>query len=143
MNGAPPMGNGRWLMFAAAAVVIATVGAAVSVMDPPSRQRAERLDGIRVGDLQLLASRIDAHADVNDALPERLAVVTGKPGPTIADPATGQPYHYEVTGERAYRLCATFETATGDGPSGPRFDDAWRHVAGRQCFDRTVSAKQD
>ena len=140
MSAAPALGrSGRWLMVAAGVVVLGAVVAALFVMDSPSRQRAERVDGIRIDDLQLLSGRIEAHAEVHDRLPERLAVVSGAPGRIVADPVTGQPYQYEVTGERAYRLCATFETATGDSGSYPHFDDAWRHLAGRQCFDREVA----
>ncbi|HEU4812617.1 MAG TPA: hypothetical protein VFS99_00055 [Xanthomonadaceae bacterium] len=139
MSAAPAPGrSGRWLMVAAGAVVLGAVVAAMLVMDSPSRQRAERLDGIRVDDLQLLASRIDAHADVHERLPERLAVVSGAPGRAVADPGTGQAYQYEITGERSYRLCATFETAPqGSGAPMPVHDE-WRHGEGRQCFEREV-----
>lgn len=139
MSAAPAPGkSGRWLMVAAGAVVLGAVVAAMLVMDSPSRQRAERLDGIRVDDLQLLASRIDAHADVHERLPERLAVVSGAPGRAVADPGTGQAYQYEITGERSYRLCATFETAQ-PAPDMPDIHrDQWRHGDGRQCFDREV-----
>lgn len=133
MSGGP--GNaGRPLVFAAVGVVLASVVAALLVMDPPSRQRAERLDQLRTGHLQLLSQRIDDHALVHDRLPERLAVVATGPGPDVVDPETGQPYEYEVTGERSYRLCATFATESEAlEPMGP---DAWRHAAGRHCFDR-------
>ena len=130
--------TGTRLMLAAGVVVVATVVVALFVMDSPARQRAERLDRIRVEHLQTLSQRIDAHADVHDALPERLRIVSGAPGRTIADPATGQPYDYEVTGERSYRLCATFETTPDAEPAPLPVRDAWRHDAGRQCFEREV-----
>ena len=129
---------GRWLMVAAGVVVIGTVAAALFVMDPPSQQRAERLDRIRIGHLQVLSQRIDLHADVHDQLPGQLGVVARTPGQVLVDPATGRQYQYEVTGERTYRLCATFETELeGPGVSMPVRDE-WRHGAGRQCFDREV-----
>ena len=139
MTAARGMGaTGRWLMVAAGGVVLAAVVAALFVMDPPSRQRAERLDAIRIDHLQTLSRRIDAHADVHDRLPGRLAVVAGGAGGTVADPATGQPYQYETTGERTYRLCATFETAQDAAPIPDVHLDQWRHGDGRQCFDREV-----
>lgn len=129
---------GRWLVVAALVVVAGAIAAALFVMDPPSRQRAERLDRIRVEHLQVLAQRIDAHAEVHDALPGQLAVVARAPGHVLVDPGTGRPYQYEVTGDRKYRLCATFETALeGPGVSMPVRDE-WRHGQGRQCFDREV-----
>ena len=142
MSGRPATGTaGRRLMIAAGAVVLATLVAAVLVMDSPSRQRAERLDAIRVNDLQRLSERIDAHAEVHDRLPERLAVVAGAPGRTVADPATGQAYQYEVTGERSYRLCATFETALEEPREMGPVRDEWRHGEGRQCFERKVDER--
>lgn len=129
---------GTWLMVAAGVVVAGAVVAALFVMDPPARQRAERLDGIRVHQLQVLAWRIDAHAGVHGALPEDLAAIDRSPGEAIADPVTGEPYTYEPTGERSYRLCATFGTATATPHSGPPGVDEWRHGEGRQCFDREV-----
>ena len=138
MSAAPGLGKtGRTLMVAAGVVVIGAVGAALLVMDSPSRQRAERLDGIRVDDLRQLSLRIDTHAEVHDRLPERLAVVSGGPGRAIADPGTGQAYEYEITGDRSYRLCATFETAQQAEPHDI-YRDQWRHGEGRQCFDREV-----
>lgn len=138
-----PGGNGalgRRLMVAAGLVVAGAVVAALFVMDPPSRQRAERLDRIRVEHLQVLAQRIDMHAEVHDRMPAQLSVVARAPGHVLVDPATGRPYQYEVTGERTYRLCATFETSP-DGPAASMpVRDEWRHGEGRQCFDREVRA---
>ena len=131
-----PAGAGRWLMVAAVVVVVASVATALFVMDPPSRQRAERLDQLRVTHLQLLSQRIDDHVLVHGRLPEQLAVVDSGPGPAIVDPVTGRSYAYEATGERGYRLCATFDT-TPD-PVGMVGRDEWRHDAGRYCFDRKV-----
>ena len=90
------------------------------------------------GEPASLSRRIDANADVHDRLPGRLAVVAGGAGGTVADPATGQPYQYETTGERSYRLCATFETAQDAAPIPDVHLDQWRHGDGRQCFDREV-----
>lgn len=140
MSGPGTSRAGRWLLVVAGVVVVGTVVAAFFVMDPPARQRAERLDGIRVADLERLKGRIESHALVHGQLPERLSVVSGVPGDAIVDPATGRPYQYEVTGEHSYRLCAIFEAAV----EGPRtvvaIDDGWRHGEGRHCFDLAVDA---
>jgi len=132
--------GGHWLMVAAILAVVATVVAAVAVMDPPSRQRAERMDAKRVEHLQELARRLDAHFDAQGRLPAQLSVVAAAPGRSIVDPGTGRAYGYEVTGEREYRLCAMFETNGGEpGHMVPPHYD-WRHDAGRQCFAREVQA---
>lgn len=130
--------TGHWLMVAAGVVVLATVAAAVRLMDSPSHERAERMDGKRVDDLRTLSSLIAAHADVHEQLPARLSVVARGPGPDIVDPGTGRPYEYEVTGEWTYRLCATFETAGNPAGRYGAIPGDWRHDAGRQCFDRDV-----
>lgn len=137
MSAGPTTGRaGRWLMVAAIVVVVATVVAAVAVMDPPSRERAERLDGIRLEHLLLLAQRIDLHVEVEDALPTHLPEVMAGPGGALADPVSGEPYGYKPTGARTYRLCATFDTALDPMATGMR--DEWRHPAGQHCFERQV-----
>ena len=130
--------TGRWLMIAAGVVVLATVLAAVLVMDSPGKQRAERMDRIRVSDLEMLESRVSSHFQVHGELPGQLAVVSGGPGRAIVDPATGRPYQYEIIDAHGYRLCATFETETDEASSVYR--DNWRHAAGRHCFDLKVDA---
>ena len=104
MSGTATGTAGRWLLVVAGVAVAGAIVAAFFVMDPPARQRAERLDAIRVSDLQRLEERIESHAEVHGRLPERLSVVAGAPGDAIVDPATGRPYQFEVTGERGYRL---------------------------------------
>jgi len=87
----------------------------------------------------VLESRVSSHFKVHGELPGQLTVVSAGPGRAIVDPATGRPYQYEITGEHGYRLCATFETETDAAANGV-YRDAWRHAAGRHCFDRTVDA---
>lgn len=143
MSGTATGTAGRWLLVVAGVAVAGAIVAAFFVMDPPARQRAERLDAIRVSDLQRLEERIESHAEVHGRLPERLSVVAGAPGDAIVDPATGRPYQFEVTGERGYRLCATFETATEASRGPAPFHDRWRHRAGRQCFDLALETDAD
>lgn len=140
MSGASTGATGRWLLVVASIAIAGAVVAAFFVMDPPARQRAERLDRVRVSDLQRLEERIESHADVHGRLPERLSVVTGGPGDAIVDPATGRAYQYEVTGGRRYRLCATFETATELPRSPAPIQERWRHGEGRHCFDLKLDA---
>ena len=48
---------------------------------------------------------------------------------SLADPETGVPYGYTVTGETGYQLCAKFSL-----PRDERFELFWNHPAGEQCF---------
>lgn len=134
---------GRWLAIAASVVVLGTIVASVIVTGTPSEQREIRLDARRVDNLQSLESEIQRHFEQEAVLPASLAVLAGKPGVSLAivDPVTGTPYEYERTGERAYRLCATFTTDTAqtratadDRASGSE----WAHGSGRGCFERTA-----
>lgn len=127
---------GRWLMIVAIIAVVATVVAALFVMDPPARERAERLDRIRLDHLQVLSQRIDLHVEMEGALPAQLAEVMSGPGGAMADPVSGEPYGYAPTGDRSYTLCATFDAALDPMEAGMR--DEWRHPAGPHCFERKV-----
>lgn len=135
-------GPGRWLAIAACVVAVATVAAAIVVMGPPSAQREAKLDRKRVHDLNRIVQVVEQHVARHDTLPPDLATLAGQPGLRLAivDPQSGAPYGYEVTGDRAFRLCAVFATDTATRPAGaaPWNMADWHHGAGRQCFDREV-----
>lgn len=137
------MSPGRRLSVIASVVVGATLVAAIVVLDSPPQQREQRLDARRVQDLQQIGNAIDIYHDRNKALPADLAALRAEmSGWNLApgDPASAAPYGYEVLGERSYRLCAQFttDTAAAEAPYGPVVD-AWKHGAGRQCFNREVA----
>lgn len=140
-------GIGRWLAIAASVVVVATVAAAMFVMGSPSAQRQARLDSRRVHDLNRIVQVVERYVEAHDALPPDLATLAGQPGQrlAIADPVTGAPYGFEVTGQRSYRLCAVFVTDTAQTPAvgGPWTLDDWDHAAGRQCFERKADQASD
>lgn len=137
--------GGQWLAIAASVVVVATLAAAVAVMGPPSTQRQLKLDQKRVADLQRIARLLESAANRSGALPPDLVAVAHQPGMSVptGDPLDGSSYGYQVTGERGYRLCATFarDTAQTQDDQWPRIDDEWSHGAGRQCFDREWKPK--
>lgn len=143
-------GPGRWLLVAAAVVVVATIVAAVATMGLPSTQREIRLDERRVRDLQRIVTAVDGYAGDHGSLPPDLATLAARPGLRLAitDPVDASPYSYEPTGERTFRLCAVFSTDTAEPPQaeGARVADEWLHGAGRQCFQRKLKkdrSKQD
>lgn len=132
---------GRWLAIAASVVVVATLVAAVVVMGPPSQQREARLDARRVQDLQRIVQAVDAYHANHKALPADMATLATQPGWGLAtaDPHGGTPYAYEVSGERTYRVCASFTTDTAKGSDAPWAPDRWNHGIGRQCFQQTAA----
>jgi hypothetical protein len=132
---------GHWLAIAASVVVVATVVAAVVAMGPPSQQREARLDARRVQDLQRIVQAVDGYYANHKALPADMATLATQPGWGLAtaDPQSGTPYSYEVSGERTYRVCASFTTDTAKPADGPWAPDSWNHGIGRQCFQQSVS----
>ncbi|MGH8073383.1 MAG: hypothetical protein ACREO4_04815 [Lysobacter sp.] len=137
---------GRWLAIVASAVVLATVGIAVMVMDSPAVQRDGRLDSRRIDELNRIVQAIDTYVQANDTLPPDLATLAAQPGQqlSIADPVTGTGYDYTVDGARSYTLCAVFvtDTAQVEARSGPWNAGEWNHDVGPQCFSRTATARK-
>lgn len=138
-------GTGRFLLVAAAAVVAATLVAALWVMESPGKQRDRRIDQRRTQQLGAIANAVETWFGGHQRLPASLAELAGQPGLSlaVADPVDGQPYGYRITAERSYELCARFATSTAerDGDAG-RFgwyDRDWLHPAGSYCFKRTVA----
>ena len=139
----------RWARGAsagAALVLILSVAAGLWAGGSPGTQRALRLDQVRINDLQTIQFRVLEEWRVRGALPENLAALendlTGFRVPR--DPVTGETYTYEKTGERSFRLCATFDAESPFAPQGARFKtpglagSSWEHPAGFACFERTV-----
>ena len=133
---------GRRLMLVATAIVVATLGAALWVMESPSKQRDRRIDERRIGELTAIANAVDAWRASKASLPPSLAILAGEPGASLAvvDPVDGTPYEYRIVSTSRYRLCARFATTTsgGDADGAPMFwaTSEWQHPAGRHCFER-------
>lgn len=137
------VGRGHWIALAASIVIGVTVVCAIVVMGTPAEQRKARLDANRVRQLSSLAEAIENYAALHDRVPLSLPGLDGAgEWLSITDPDNGSPYAYEKTGDRTYRLCAVFATATRaspDGQSAGGFEGRWAHRAGRYCFDRQVA----
>jgi hypothetical protein len=160
MSKLPISRAGTAATIAAALVVIAgliTVGT-------PSRARERRFDRLRIEDLSRLSRLIDGYWVKHAALPPSLdsLVAVRELDRVPTDPRNRSPYTYLVSGERSYRLCATFAQPSdsnaaaiygvyGDddivfalGSGGTpiaREPHSWRHGAGESCFDLTPPAK--
>lgn len=116
-------------------VVSAVVAVALYLIGTPADQRLARADEQRVADLLMLSQNVQWHYDATRSLPSTLDELVY--GQSLAglprDPVSDQPYPYEVTGDTAFRLCATFDTArTADATPNGKF---WQHPAGAYCFE--------
>ncbi|HLY55896.1 MAG TPA: hypothetical protein VKS60_10090 [Stellaceae bacterium] len=147
------------LGFAAIATVIvaAAAGAGLWLNGSPGDVRRHRLDATRVENLKVLANAIDGYRKNRGALPPILGAIglSDLQIRSLRDPVTRREFEYIAVDDRAYRLCAIFDTAeerpgdwsSGEGvfyvpPVSGRGDAFWKHPAGRYCFDLTAPVKE-
>jgi hypothetical protein len=137
---------GRNLLIAATLIVVATLVAALWVMDSPSKQRDRRIDERRVSELGAIVEAIDDWARLKGQMPASLAELAAQPGSSLilVDPVDGKAYGYEVVSIFAYKVCATFATSTSDRRRDTNryrtYNDEWMHPVGRHCFDRKLGS---
>lgn len=123
------------------AVVLLAVVCGFYVAGSPQNQRLVRFDDQKSSDLQNIQSRLVYYWQQKGSLPTNLEVlndpISGYTSPQ--DSQTGEAYEYNLTGSKAFQLCAVFNRASVAqlGDSSP-FGDTWQHDAGRVCFDRTI-----
>ena len=132
----------QWLAGVVVAVVSVTVVIALVILGSPREARTRRLDVRRVSDLGRISDATTWYRKRHNRLPASVDELLLDPlasAPT-KDPTTGQPYEYRVLGPTTYEVCARFERATPDSsdpePEWGNGLPAWRHGAGRQCFQR-------
>jgi hypothetical protein len=134
------------MLVLAAGIVVASLAAALVVMESPAKQRDRRLDERRLQELQAISEAIDEAATRTARMPRSLAELAGAPGASLAivDPVDGSPYGFRATAPTRYRLCASFATSTSDrDPDARRYEyfrREWPHPAGLHCFDRQLDA---
>ena len=125
-------------------LVAATVTAVVVAiyLEPPAKQRLRRMDARRESDLNSIEIAINDFWRRHAELPANLTRLEAEPGirAVAKDPQSGEPYSYEVTTPKTYKLCAEFEL---DSEAEPRMHMVpaivgWAHASGRQCFDLSV-----
>lgn len=125
-------------------VVTATIIGLV-IAGSPSMERARRLDERRVSDLQQMSYSMDQFWNNEKRLPNTIDELRGNRDvyvQGVLDPETGIPYEYNVKGDKAYELCANFQTSsTASNPKLPEpyyatrgGNDFWSHPDGRYCY---------
>lgn len=152
---APESGQRKlnWLFGGSIAVLLAGIVAGFYFVGSPATARDIRLDNQRVGDLQVIQSRLIDEWNRTDALPQSLEnledPLSGYALPN--DPITTLGYEYKKTSDLSFELCATFARETPKGESQrAQYDypgmydgygqplENWTHTAGRNCFERTI-----
>ena len=122
----------------AGAIMLVSFVGAFFIVDSPLESRTRSYDNRRANDLTNIRYAVDGHYWEKSVLPASLEEIknTSQPGLSVADPKTGAPYEYQVTGENTYQICATFETSNKNLPEGNR--EIYASVAydpGRNCYD--------
>ncbi|MFH0905317.1 MAG: DUF5671 domain-containing protein [bacterium] len=161
----PKIGAGfrifEWVVFIIAAGAV--VGS-FFIIDSPSVRRAKNLDNIRVERLSNIQGAIQDYYGWKggpgaqklptnfDELISYAKVSIGEDG--LIDPVTKERFEYRVTGDKAYQLCAVFDTEfTKDSDNNATnpimmegepasYAQRFYHEVGRTCFPLTVSTSQ-
>ena len=125
--------SGRTLAIALTVIVIAAVGTGLYVAGSPRTAREEALDRRRVDDIREIEGRVKEFRRAYGTLPSTLASIESADGVASIrrDPATGEPYEYQVTGDSTFVLCATFAFPSAETN---RYGSERAHPAGRHCF---------
>lgn len=99
------------------------------------------LDLKRVGDLNRIGGEVRNYWHRTERLPATLSDMSKEWVAELADPVTGQPYSYKVTGERSFQLCAVFARKDGEPRKNVTYYRFKTHEKGFHCFDQTVVRK--
>jgi hypothetical protein len=133
---------------------IVVVAAGFFIIGSPTDIRALRYDEQKVNDLRSIQYQITDYWRFKQELPQSLDTLKDPLSETSIpfDPEINMPYQYEKTGDKSFKLCASFNRDTPDTAgqggyldseitypsSGGGMDENWKHGVGVVCFDRTI-----
>jgi len=136
----------RSYFYGSIAIAVVALVSAFFFIDSPLVVRNQKFDQAIINKFSQIDYAVNAYYGENKKLPADLnALING--GSTyyivasdITDPATNQPFVYNVKAKDAYELCASFKTAnkveTND--KSVYFDTRWLHDSGYQCLKQRV-----
>jgi hypothetical protein len=137
---------GKLILSSATVVVIGAVVTALFVVGSPAAARRERMDQVRIENLQTIDRLVTGFARTHGRVPADVNELAHEPGYAVPrqDPESGAAYVYQRVSADDFRLCATFDT---DGAAGriagtyaPSLDATWAHARGEQCFKRRAAS---
>lgn len=136
----------KWLGWLAVILAIGAVVAAIAVVGSPREVRARKADQQRVTDLTNIRSEIQNYFNEKKELPESLdkvdfSVYENSRRTSPRDPVSHEPYKFERTGDRKYRLGAMFQLESRKPVNEFEPDGQLpfsRHDKGEQWFDLEV-----
>lgn len=138
-----------------AAIILIFIIVGFSVFGSPRAQKLIRYDIERVEDLQSIQWWIINYWQTEGFLPKSLEDIAleAKYIDIPADPETGEPYEYRISGDMTFELCATFNKESAENYLNQRKvtpvyeqeyyleNSNWNHDAGDQCFERYIDPK--
>lgn len=142
----------RLVVVSASAIVVASIVAGFFIVGTPAQARLYQLDERKISDLTNIQWQVVSYWQQKGTLPLELSNLDDPISDYIVpvDPQTDEPYGYEKTGIRTFKLCATFNA---DGPRMPQnlprtvrsvtdlgedIGSNWTHEAGETCFERRI-----
>ena len=133
----PPMNAGKLMAIGTAIAVVLAVTISIW-LDPPWEVRARTMDRQRLQRLSRIEASINTYFTAHKALPTDLNVLDAEKNQLLYeawhDPDSGEPFEYEVTGEKSYRLCAHFARDADDST----IYYYRKHTVGRDCFEYSI-----
>ena len=142
----------KYFIFIVIGIVVASIVAGFFIIDSPAEERLRQFDERRVGDLRMIQGETINYWTKKGVLPKTLADlrddVRGFYLPT--DPESGEQYAYQINGKYEFSLCAnlgreTFVMTLNAKPAPMRpmefqgyLPEDWGHLAGPNCFSRTI-----
>lgn len=114
---------------------IGSLVGAFFLIDSPKVSKLKKFDMTRTSDLSNMNSTIMTSYMDNTKLPDPSDPILAN----YKDPETQNPYEYRILGDKQYELCANFSVVVSSNEQGPGADAWFNHLAGRQCFKKTIS----
>jgi hypothetical protein len=142
----------RFVVAGVSILVAASIIAGFFIVGTPAQARLYQLDERKVSDLTNIQWQIVNYWQQKGTLPLELSNLDDPIANYVVptDPQTNEPYGYEKTGVRTFKLCAVFNA---DGPRMPQnlpraarpaldvgeeLASNWTHEAGETCFERRI-----
>ena len=149
--------TGMFFAIAGYAIVVFSFVLAFSILGGPQNQRKLTFDTMRISTMQSVEQGVVEYWRNHGKMPATLDDV--KTYEVVKDPeaAAGKMIEYRPTGGTNYEICATFSADSVEDPSATPYayyendsflpegtprGDAWKHTAGRTCFNRTIDAEE-
>jgi hypothetical protein len=141
----------RYVGYGVGAIVLAAIVAGFFIMGSPNQVRLYRFDNQKVSDLQNIQWQLINYWQQKQVLPTIIAEIEDPiSGWVLPRDPQGGVYRYEKTGDRAFKLCATFNAESRGSVNGSIArpiayggeGENWQHGSGEVCFERSIDPER-